>query len=407
MDLTDALRESEIHALELIDRPVPDVLRHLLDVATRVTGAEGARINVVTRTRQVTLASSHGGPWNCAAEESLCAKIVREPDLLHVVPDIRADARFAETPFARSGAIVSYAASQLRTVNDVPIGTLCIYDSEERVYDARMMEVLGDLSRAAVDVLETRRHHENLRETLVQLADGQRELRRSNEHLGAFAGQVSHDVQGPLAAVLVALEMLEDEGVGREEAAGFFLRSAISGAQRMRSTINGLMDFAVLGGTLHPVWLDLRTVVEEVLADLTLRRGRAEVVVGELPKIWGDDVQIRAVTQNLVANALKYAGQVDRPRIRVEGAVVDGRARISVSDNGPGVPPDQRESIFELMVRGEDASRSDIEGLGIGLATCRRILHAHQGTLGVQDSSDGGAEFWFELPAAETVVLAG
>jgi signal transduction histidine kinase len=173
----------------------------------------------------------------------------------------------------------------------------------------------------------------------------------------------------------------------------------------MRATISGLMDFAVLGGTLHPVRLDLHTVVADVLQDLSMRRGRAEVVVGDLPKVWADDVQIRAVVQNLVANALKYAGHVDHPRIRIDALVAHGRARITVSDNGPGVPVDQREEIFELLVRGSDAVRSDVDGLGIGLATCRRILAAHQGALGVEESAEGGAEFWFELPVADASVL--
>jgi signal transduction histidine kinase len=259
------------------------------------------------------------------------------------------------------------------------------------------MDLLGELSAAVMDVLESRRHHEELEAAVAELATGSRELRRSNEHLAAFAGQVSHDVQGPLAAVLMALQMMEEEREETGEAAeALLLDSALSGAQRMRATIAGLMDFAVLGGKLAVIPLDMNTVVADALVDLGARRGRARVEVADLPKVYGDDVQVRAVTQNLVANAMKYAGQ--RPVIRIDGEVLDGRTRITVSDDGPGVPLDQRADIFRLNVRGEGVELTGVDGLGIGLATCRRIIDAHGGSIGVGDSADGGAAFWFELP---------
>ncbi len=129
-------------------------------------------------------------------------------------------------------------------------------------------------------------------------------------------------------------------------------------------------------------------------------------MVDELPTVWGDDVQVRAVMQNLVANALKYAGHVDEPVIRISGYDAGDRARICVSDNGPGIPEDQRESIFALMVRGEGAEQSGVEGLGIGLATCRRILQSHGGEIGVSDAEIGGAQFWFELPVPGNSLVA-
>jgi signal transduction histidine kinase len=163
----------------------------------------------------------------------------------------------------------------------------------------------------------------------------------------------------------------------------------------------GLMDFAVVGGTITPLRLNMNALVTDVLADLKARMGATRVVVDDLPDVWGDDVQIRAVTQNLVANALKYAGHVQDPVIRISGTDQGGSARICISDNGPGVPESQREPIFGLMVRGEETGVHGVEGLGIGLATCRRIVQAHGGQIGVGEAAGGGAEFWFELPVPD------
>lgn len=397
------MRDAEIQALDLLAQDLPDVLQRLVNVAALVTGTPVAEIHVITSTEQHTLAGTSGVPEPCSSEASYCGTIVRQAERDHVVPDARLDDRFKDSPFTTSGAVVSYAATQLITTRGVPIGTLCVFDPESNDIDEAQMRVLAELSEAAMDVLETRRRHDDLVERITELAEGSRELRRSNEHLAAFAGQVSHDIQGPLAAVLLALQLMqeqrEDEPVG-----DLLLRSALSGAERMRATVAGLMDFAVLGGALRPQRLDMTEVVHDVLDDLAARRGRTQVVVGALPTIWGDGVQVRAVTQNLVANALKYAGGGDHPVVRISGYAVGGRTRVSVSDNGPGVPVGQRDSVFELMVRGEGVEQAGIDGLGIGLDTCRRIIDAHHGDIGVRTSVEGGAEFWFDLPLPEAAV---
>jgi signal transduction histidine kinase len=208
--------------------------------------------------------------------------------------------------------------------------------------------------------------------------------------------------------VTMSLQLLEDElaeGDVEPETRRMLMARALSGAQRMRTTIIGLMDFAVLGGHLAPARLDSAAIVADVLADLSSRQGRVEVEVGPLPQVWGDDVQIRAVVQNLVANAFKYAGHVEHPLVRISGSTYDGGTRIVVADNGPGVPPDQRHAVFDLMVRGEGAAESGVDGLGIGLDTCRRIVNAHGGNIGVDEAPSGGAEFWFALPEPAEVRL--
>jgi len=404
MSTVDLLREAEIRALDLLGHELPDVLERLVRVAATVSGASGAEVNVISGGAQHTLARAAGGQGGCEERDSFCAKIVRESQRQHVVPDARLDPRFASSRFVREGDIVTYAATQLVTTTGVPIGTLCIFDPTPREVDDTVMGVMAELGEAVMEVLESRRQFESLHDALTNLTDGTRELRRSNEHLAAFAGQVSHDVQGPLAAVLMALQLLREEqessGTPVDPDAAMLVGTALAGAQRMRATVSGLMDVAVVGGRLRPAELDMDRVLEEVLVDLSTRRGRATVVAHPLPTVWGDDVQVRAVTQNLVANALKYAGE--DATIVVSGQDTDHGVRISVADDGPGVPPEERESVFGHMVRGQRVVGTGVDGLGIGLATCRRIIEAHGGTIGVGDSAAGGAEFWFELPLPAT-----
>ncbi|KQT94403.1 hypothetical protein ASG49_05850 [Marmoricola sp. Leaf446] len=398
------MRDAEIAALDLVDNHPPGVLDHLVRTAALVTGAAGARINVLTSSAQHTIADSNGAVGRSDIEASLCARVIgTSPTGRHVVPDATVDPRLRDSEWVTSGAVTTYASTELVSSHGVAVGTLCIFAPQPVEVAESTMLALQELGAAAMEALETHRRDVDMQRLLSELAGGSRELRRSNEHLAAFAGQVSHDVQGPLAAVQMSLQLLEEEvatdgePVQDPDAVAMLMRRAMSGAQRMRATVAGLMDFAVLGGRLEVARLDTGVLVEEVLQDLSARRGRTEVVVEDLPPVHGDGVQVRAVLQNLLANAMKYA-VAERPVVRVSGRTVDGVTRVSITDNGPGVPVAQRSRVFDLMVRGDGVSQTGVEGLGIGLATCRRVVESHGGRIGVGEAPGGGADFWFELP---------
>ena len=278
-------REAEIRALGLLSQPAPDALQHLVEAAARVTGAESARINIVTGTEQHSLASADGAVGGTyPIEDSLCATIVRESPQQQVVPDLTRDSRFVANRYVESGQLVSYAANQLVTRRGVPVGTLCVYSPDRREIDATALEVLSDLAAAVMDILEGRRQRDELHEVVVELTGGSRELRRSNEHLAAFAGQVSHDIRGPLGAVLMSLQLIDDELSESKAPAPAhrvdLLRRAITASLRMEAMVSGLMEFASLGGAIRPVPVDMDVVVKDVLVDLGIQAGEARVEVG-------------------------------------------------------------------------------------------------------------------------------
>ena len=380
MHQLDAPRVAEIGKYRVLTDPPRTDLLALVEVAAQVAQVPMATINLITDTEQVQVATHGFDASVCRREDSMCNVVLHDGAPV-VVPDASQDERFRDNPFVTGviGDVRFYATHQLRTPDDIVIGTLCVFDTVPRTLTDEQEHALVGLADRVVDLLEL-----DLRT---------RELKRSNEQLAAFAGQVSHDLRNPLTAVTMSLQMIAD-GLDADDARAFLVQRALGGAGRMQSLIDDLLAYARVGAELQRVPVDLAAVLEHVREDLAGPLADAAVVVGELPTVVGDPVQLRAVLQNLVANAAKFTRPGEAPYLEIDGTRVRDGWRIEVCDRGPGIPEDQRDRVFLPLARIDD----EVEGSGIGLSTCRRIIEAHGGRIGLTNAAYGGTCAWFELP---------
>jgi signal transduction histidine kinase len=262
-------------------------------------------------------------------------------------------------------------------------------EDERRVPGIEANGVLDDLPRAELQ--------RRLEETLTTVEEQRARLEGSDDRLAAFAGQVTHDLKTPLTTMSLSLELIRDEledGASARDLVPLISR-ALNASARMATMIEDVLAFARLDTSSDPVPVDLAKVAAEVVAGLDARLDDVSLTIGELPVVPGDEALLRSLLQNLLTNAVKFRS-LDRPTsIAVTASLAGSRWLITVVDNGVGIPEDQRERIFEPMVRLDKR----IEGVGIGLATCRRVVHAHGGAIGVSTPPSGeGAAFWVELP---------
>jgi signal transduction histidine kinase len=162
---------------------------------------------------------------------------------------------------------------------------------------------------------------------------------------------------------------------------------------RARELIDGVLAYA-RSGELRRERVSLARVMADVAADLRPSlETHATLVVGELPDVDADPRQLRRVFQNLVSNALRFR-RGDSVLVEVS-AMRDAREWVvSVRDDGVGVPPEHTRQIFGMFARFDTRA----EGLGLGLAVCRRIVEAHGGRIWVEPADGGGALFRFTLP---------
>jgi signal transduction histidine kinase len=212
----------------------------------------------------------------------------------------------------------------------------------------------------------------------------------------AEVAELSHDLRVPLSSITASLEMLEEELGESPEAVTTLLACTMRAAQRMERMLDQRMEIDPRPArALHEV--DLYQVGRQLAVDSVglLESADATLRVGWLPLVHADPDQMYSVLQNLLTNAVKFTRPGVRPRVSISSRPVPSGWRISVTDNGIGIPVDQRLDVFTLFTRANPC----VEGHGIGLGSVARIVHAFDGRVGVDEAPRGGAEVWFELPA--------
>lgn len=220
-----------------------------------------------------------------------------------------------------------------------------------------------------------------------------------------LAHTLVHDLRNPLTSILACLELLELDGPQAVDAGERVIRIAQDSGTKMLGMVDAILEVSRLEAGALP--LDLRPValeslVQEVLAlqrplaDLRGQTLLAEVPDG-LPPAWADRALVARVIQNLIGNAIKFSPDGSQVRLRVERPSEDGQPlRVRVCDDGPGVPEDLRDRLFEKFVAGRQLGR----GSGLGLLFCRLVVEAHGGRIALESAAGRGATFSFTLPLA-------
>ena len=225
------------------------------------------------------------------------------------------------------------------------------------------------------------------------------DLLLANSELEVFAHTASHDLKGPLANISVASKMLQDMIKGQDSEGkkdqiiemGSLMENS---ARKSMELIDFLLRFAKAGSEPQEVsQVSVGKIVEEIVEEkaIIISESGARVTIGdELGQIFGNEVQVYQLFVNLIDNAIRYADPND-PRVEVMclGEDPHGGLRYMVRDNGPGIPEEDLERIFEPFFKGENGQN------GLGLAIVDKIIKTYNGE--IRAYNDGGACFEFVL----------
>ena len=239
-----------------------------------------------------------------------------------------------------------------------------------------------------------------MEETLLRK---EKELEHSNADLQAYAYTIAHDLQEPVRTLICGVELIErglaEKMRGADERLLFYVKSS---AERLRNMIAGLLEYSRVGQEDEPAATadcnEVMFAVMQLLKALMEETG-ARIEVGVLPVVAMSDQRVAQLFQNLIGNALKFRRKEVEPRVTVSAERAGAWWRFVVADNGMGFDMAYSERIFGVFKR---LQSREVEGTGIGLSVCRRIVERGGGTIYAESVVGEGSKFVFTLPAAES-----
>jgi len=306
-------------------------------------------------------------------------------------------------------ALISYAERMLAGVIGAASARVMLHTvaQGEVVGIDEVMQILDETSQ----LLEYSRQLEQKSRALEAATA---ELRAANERLQEvdrmkddFIATVSHELRTPLTSIRSFGEILADNPDLEPEERDRFLAVIIRESERLTRLINEILDLARMEAgrmTWEMANIDPKAAIDEALAaTASLFAGddiRLEThIPASLPQVHADRDRLIQVIVNLLSNAAKFTHGPDR-RVTVDVAIDPDALRVSVADNGPGIPWAERERIFEKFQQAAERGSDKPAGSGLGLPICRQIVTHFGGRIWVESDTGRGARFQFTVPYA-------
>ena len=272
--------------------------------------------------------------------------------------------------------------------------------------------LLGQMEKVRAARAQLADLHDELAESLVRLQESEEQLVQAEKMslLGQMAASIAHEINNPLAGVLVYTKLLAKklaEGALPRETGLDYLTKMGAEIDRSSRIIRNLLDFA-RPSALAPSDVDVNQVIEDAV-DLVGHRaslGQIELVrdlLSDLPKVYADYDQLRQVFVNLVLNAIQATEAGGRVILRTRIDDRDGALRLEVEDTGCGISEENRKMLFTPFFTTKEKG----EGVGLGLAVARGIVERHAGDVEVESEEGVGTTFIVRLPAQAPVESGG
>lgn len=267
--------------------------------------------------------------------------------------------------------------------------TIQVILSVSAVYDRN--EQVAHFISQIVDVTQLKAFKEELKQINLQLNEKNKELEQFN-YIAA------HDLKEPLRSISSFIGMLEKKYSDRFDEKGMqYLHFIKDGAERMKSLIDSLLKYSRTG--IHDLEsFDLNELLNDIKSSLLAIEANkgAAIIIDDFPEVTADKDAFKQLFTNLISNGLKYQEADNVPKIELRAKQEDNHWVFQVKDNGIGISKENHQSIFDMFKRLH--KKTDYEGTGVGLASCKKIVLHYQGEIWVESEKGKGSTFFIHIP---------
>lgn len=324
---------------------------------------------------------------------TFCAHAILSPGELFVVANASQDDRFRDNPYVLGEPHIRfYAGVPLLSPQGLPMGTLCVMDNKPNQLTDDQKLTLKALARVVTAQMELRKKN-------TQLAEKKQELEQTNIDLSQFAHVVAHDIKSPCNSIHAAASIFKQNYKNKIDNDGLeMLNMIISTSTHATKMVDGILSHTkkVNGAEIVRTEFPFSDVISDIKALLTIPDNTELIVHNEALTLHSSKTMIVQIMLNLCANAIKHNDKT-HARITLSADTTEGGYLFSVKDNGPGIPEQEHDNIFELF-RTLETSGVDAKGHGIGLATVKRLIEKLNGSIEINSELGKGCEFKIYLP---------
>ncbi|NSW51113.1 MAG: GAF domain-containing protein [Anaerolineae bacterium] len=289
--------------------------------------------------------------------------------------------------------------------NGIPIGFMFFSSCRENTYAAAHAEIYMQIAGQLSVIVEKGHLVSILARQKKQLEQQYSEVQRLNNLQNTFLGIAAHDLRNPIASIqniaeLLAMPAIQLTDLERAD----FIHDIHETAQHMGMLLNDLLDVTSIESgkvTLDPIYYPMRKLLEDAVRrnQFLAEPKNTRIILDTIPEGTAciDIPRMRQVLDNLLSNAVKYSPPGST--VIVRAMPQDTAWRVEVQDQGPGISPVERDRLFKDFSRLSAQPTGGERSTGLGLSITRRVIEAHQGTIGVDSIPGSGSIFWFEIPS--------
>lgn len=383
-------RIEELLRYEVLDTEDEKALDELTQLASVICGTSISLISLVDKDRQWFKSRVGLDAAETTRDMAFCSHAILQ-DQIFEVPDTLKDQRFVDNPLVTgSPDIRFYAGAPLVSTSGMPIGTLCVIDTEPKKLNEKQQLALNTLAKQVISQLELRLHNRQL-------------LRMQKDQQQIFA-MMSHDLRSPFNGILGLSQLIQAEAQTLKPEvlsamADGILESSLKVYQLLDEILQwssnqlGAIQVELEATTLKPLIMETLDLMKD---SFTFKKLNITCDINEDIVALADVNLTKTIIRNLLANAIKYTPE--QGSIHIETLSSNGQIQLVITDTGTGVPEELKDQLFGDSVVSQRGTQGEL-GHGLGLSLCGDFARKQQGFLSIDKDYQDGAKLILNLPS--------